>query len=123
LVPDESRLINPPPRSARVHDGISFQVLRALEQQPDMSQRQRAGQLSVSLGKTNYLLCAPVEKGLLEARNFRNSQKTPACAYLFTPSGIEQKAELTRGFLESKSAEYKVLSRELGQPNPEMGQA
>ncbi|MFY7863217.1 winged helix-turn-helix transcriptional regulator, partial [Roseateles sp.] len=35
---------------------MRFKVLRALEQQPDLSQRQLADMLGVSLGKANYLL-------------------------------------------------------------------
>jgi DNA-binding Lrp family transcriptional regulator len=62
------------PRLARLQDEMRFKVLHALQQQPDMSQRQLAELLGVSLGKTNYLLRALVEKGLLKARNFRNSQ-------------------------------------------------
>jgi hypothetical protein len=50
-----------------------------------------------------------VGKGLLKARNFRNSQNKLAYAYLLTPSGIAQKAELTRGYLERKTAEYEAL--------------
>ena len=103
----------PTPRSARNQDEIRFRVLRALEQQPDMSQRQLAEQLGVSLGKTNYLLRALVEKGLLKARNFRNSQNKLAYAYLLTSSGIARKAELTRGYLERKTAEYEALKVEI----------
>jgi EPS-associated MarR family transcriptional regulator len=77
----------------------------------------------VSLGKTNYLLRALVEKGLLKARNFRNSQNKLAYAYLLTPSGIAQKAELTRGYLERKTAEYESLRRELEMLEAEIQQA
>jgi EPS-associated MarR family transcriptional regulator len=101
------------PRSARVLDEMCFRVLRALEQQPDMNQRQLAEQLGVSLGKTNYLLRALVDKGMLKARNFRNSQNKLAYAYLLTPSGMAQKAELTRGYLERKTAEYETLKEEI----------
>ena len=92
---------------------MRFKVLRALEQQSDLSQRQLADMLGVSLGKANYLLHALLDKGLLKARNFRNSQNKLAYAYLLTPSGIAQKAELTRGYLERKTAEYKALKGEI----------
>jgi GDP-D-mannose dehydratase len=62
------------PRITRLQEEMRFKVLHALQQQPGMNQRQLAEQLGVSLGKTNYLLRALVEKGLLKARNFRNSQ-------------------------------------------------
>ena len=105
----------PTPRSARIQEEMRFKVLRALEQQPDMNQRQLADMLGVSLGKANYLLHALLDKGLLKARNFRNSQNKLAYAYLLTPSGIAQKAELTRGYLERKTAEYEALKEEIEQ--------
>jgi EPS-associated MarR family transcriptional regulator len=101
------------PRITRLQEEMRFKVLHALQQQPDMNQRQLAEQLGVSLGKTNYLLRALVDKGLLKARNFRNSQNKLAYAYLLTPSGIAQKAELTRGYLERKTAEYETLKDEI----------
>ncbi len=101
------------PRSTRIQEEMRFKVLHALQQQPDLNQRQLADMLGVSLGKANYLLRALVEKGLLKARNFRNSQNKLAYAYLLTPSGIAQKAELTRGYLERKTAEYEALKDEI----------
>lgn len=100
-------------RLARLQDEMRFNVLHALQLQPDMSQRQLAELLGVSLGKTNYLLRALVEKGLLKARNFRNSQNKLAYVYLLTPSGLAHKAELTRGYLERKTAEYEALKDEI----------
>ena len=101
------------PRLSILQGEMRFKVLHALQQQPDMNQRQLAELLGVSLGKTNYLLRALVEKGLLKARNFRNSQNKLAYAYLHTPSGIAQKAELTRGYLERKTAEFEALKGEI----------
>ena len=101
------------PRITRLQEEMRFKVLHALQQQPDMNQRQLAELLGVSLGKTNYMLRALVEKGLLKARNFRNSQNKLAYAYLLTPSGIAQKAELTRGYLERKTSEYEALKDEI----------
>jgi EPS-associated MarR family transcriptional regulator len=104
---------DPTPRSTRIQEEMRFKVLRALEQQPDLSQRQLADMLGVSLGKANYLLHALLDKGLLKARNFRNSQNKLAYAYLLTPSGMAQKAELTRGYLERKTAEFEALKDEI----------
>jgi EPS-associated MarR family transcriptional regulator len=108
------------PRITRLQEEMRFNVLHALQQQPDMNQRQLAELLGVSLGKTNYLLRALVDKGLLKARNFRNSQNKLAYAYLLTPSGIAQKAELTRGYLERKTAEYEALKDEIDRLKAEL---
>jgi len=101
------------PRSARIQEEMRFKVLRALEQQPDLSQRQLADTLGVSLGKANYLLRALLDKGLLKAENFRSSQNKLAYAYLITPRGLAEKAALTRGYLERKSEEYEALRLEI----------
>ena len=77
------------------------------------SLRQLAELLGVSLGKTNYLLRALLDKGLLKARNFRNSQNKLAYAYLITPTGLAEKAALTRGYLDRKSQEYEALKDEI----------
>ena len=92
---------------------MRLRVLRALQQQPDLNQRQLAELLGVSLGKTNYLLRALLDKGLLKARNFRNSQNKLAYAYLITPTGLAEKAALTRGYLDRKSQEYEALKDEI----------
>ena len=92
---------------------MRFKVLRALEQQPDLSQRQLADMLGVSLGKANYLLRALLAKGLLKAHNFRSSQNKLAYAYVITPRGLAEKAALTRGYLERKSEEYEALRDEI----------
>jgi EPS-associated MarR family transcriptional regulator len=92
---------------------MHFRVLRALQQQPSLNQRQLAELLGVSLGKTNYLLRALLDKGLLKARNFRNSQHKLAYAYLITPTGLAEKAALTRGYLDRKSQEYEALKDEI----------
>ncbi len=101
------------PRAARLKEDIRFKVLRALEQHPELNQRQLSEMLGVSVGKTNYLLRALIEKGLLKARNFRNSQNKMAYAYLLTPQGLAQKAELTRSYLERRTGEYEALRDEL----------
>jgi EPS-associated MarR family transcriptional regulator len=101
---------------------MRFKVLRALEQQPDLSQRQLADMLGVSLGKANYLLRALLDKGLLKARNFRNSRNKLAYAYLVTPRGLAEKTALTRGYLERKSQEYEALRGEIDKLKLELEQ-
>ena len=109
------------PRSARLQEEMRFKVLHALQQQPDLSQRQLADMLGVSLGKANYLLHALLDKGLLKARNFRNSQNKLAYAYLVTPGGLAEKAALTRGYLERKAQEYEALRDEIERLRAELG--
>ena len=90
-----------------------YHVLKALEANPKLSQRELAKQLGISLGKTNYCLKALVDKGWIKARNFKNSQNKLAYAYILTPKGLEQKARLTLSFLQRKRQEYEALKREI----------
>lgn len=96
-----------------LHDENHLKVLRLLESDPSLSQRELAEELGVSLGKTNYCIRALLDKGLIKMQNFRNSQNKMAYAYLLTPAGIAAKAELTASFLKIKLREYEALRREI----------
>ena len=84
-----------------------------IEADPEISQREIATQLGISLGKTNYCLRALTEKGFVKARNFRRSNNKLRYVYKLTPKGIEHKARLTLRFLERKRLEYDALKREI----------
>jgi len=94
-------------------DGTRYRLLKALENNPDLSQRDLAQQLGVSLGKVNFCLRALIEKGCLKVNNFRNSDNKRAYAYLLTPSGVEEKTRMTVAFLKHKTAEYERLRTEI----------
>ena len=98
-------------------------LMRLLEDHPDLTQRELAKALGLSLGKTHYLLHALLNKGLVKVRNFRRSDNKAGYAYLLTPSGIKEKLRLTRAFLVRKEAEFEeikaviaALQSELNQP-------
>src|SRR5690625_2562119 len=100
---------------SQIADEHHLKVLRLLEANPDMSQRELAETLGVSVGKTNYCIRALVDKGLLKMKNFRNSENKLAYSYLLTPAGIKAKAELTRRFLAQRIEEYERLKEEITQ--------
>lgn len=91
----------------------NYKLLKLLQAQPQLSQRQLAQELGVSLGKINYCLNALVEKGLLKVSNFRSSQNKLAYMYLLTPAGIEEKARVTVQYLKRKMQEYEALKSEI----------
>ncbi len=99
----------------KVHEteDIHFRVLRLLEANPAMNQRELAEELGVSLGKTNYCLRALLAKGMLKMHNFQSNKRKLAYAYLLTPQGIAEKAALTGRFLQRKMDEYVVLKAEI----------
>lgn len=103
-------------------DDISFKVIRLIEQNPEVSQRELSRELGVSLGKVNYCLRALVDKGWVKARNFRNSQNKMAYSYWLTPVGIEQKAKVTVQFLRNKLVEYERLQQEIAHLRDEVAQ-
>ena len=99
--------------SKALDDDTRFRLLRLLEDEPELSQREISERLGVSLGGVNYVLRALVEKGLLKVRNFRASDNKLRYAYVLTPRGIDAKARLTAGFLRRKMAEYEALRAEI----------
>ena len=92
-----------------------YQVLKLIESRPDISQRELAETLGISLGKTNYCLKALIDKGWVKANNFKNSNNKLAYIYVLTPKGLEQKAIITKKFLQRKIQEYEALKQEIEQ--------
>ena len=109
--------------SAAKHD-IRFRVLRLFQPRPELTQREIARKLGVSLDKVNFCLHALVDKRLVKIRNFQNSKNRTAYLYLLTPKGIRAKMALTEAFLKRRLAEYRALRVEiqaLGQTLPGAG--
>jgi EPS-associated MarR family transcriptional regulator len=92
---------------------VSYRLLKYLADHPDVTQRQLASEVGISLGKANYCLRALMEKGLLKVRNFGNSRRKTAYVYVLTPKGIEEKVNITYAFLRRKISEYDLLSKEI----------
>jgi len=103
-------------------ESVHLKILRNLEKQPDLTQRQLANELGVSLGKANYCLKQLMEKGWVKANHFRKSKNKMAYAYLLTPKGIEEKARLTVAYLKWKMAEYDQLRTEIEQLQQEVNE-
>lgn len=101
-------------------DEVHYKLMRLLEANPELSQRDVARELGISLGKVNFCLRALVQKGLIKAKRFKNSQNKVAYMYLLTPRGIEEKTKLTMWFLRSKTREYKALRDEIEQMRREV---
>lgn len=97
-----------------------FRILRLIEERPEISQRELAGELGVSLGKTHYLLRALLDKGLVKMGNFRRHDNKLAYMYKLTPSGLAAKLSLTREFLQHKEAEYLALHHEIAELREEL---
>ena len=96
-----------------VNKEIILQLMAHVEQNPEDSQRAIARELGVSLGSVNYCIKALINRGFLKVENFRKSSNKLGYAYLLTPSGIGEKANLTVSFLKRKQQEYNRLEAEI----------
>lgn len=94
-------------------DEVRLALMRKLAQNPNLSQRELAAELGISLGKVNYCLKALVQVGWIKAGNFARSNNKAGYAYLLTPKGITQKAALTKRFIDYKQQQYDSLKKEI----------
>ncbi len=90
-----------------------FRVLRMLQANPDLTQREIAEKLGVSTSGLNYCLKALIGKGWIKVHNFGQSKNKFGYIYMLTPMGIAEKAVLTSRFLRRKMTEYDALKAEI----------
>jgi len=101
---------------------LEYRALKILEQQPDLTQRQLAAELGVSLGKTHYLVKSLIDVGWVKLDNFQRSGNKWGYAYLLTPTGIVEKTAITARFLVRKQREHTQLQEEIIQLQKEVRQ-
>lgn len=100
-------------RQAKLQEDTYFRVMRILQENPDLTQRELAKKVDISVGALNYCLKALMEKGLVKMKNFTNSKNKFGYVYVLTPSGIAKKAAITHQFLRRKVDEYEALKKEI----------
>lgn len=100
-------------------DEYRYRILKLVETNPELSQRQIAKELGISLGKANFCLKALIDVGLVKVSNFRNSKSKLGYMYLLTPKGIEAKAAVTLRFLKQKSMEHEALLKQIDELSKE----
>ena len=98
-----------------------LKALKLLQENPELSQRQLADALGVSLGAANYCLKALVEKGWVKLENFQKNPNKLGYLYLLTPMGISAKTRLTGQFLARKLQEYEQIQQEIQELKRELG--
>lgn len=104
-----------PGQRDKIQEDVRFRILRLLEENPEMSQRELAEAVGVSTGSANYVLKALVEKGFVKLGNFRAAEDKRRYAYLLTPKGVAEKAAITQRFLARKMAEFQALKVEIAE--------
>jgi len=96
-----------------VEDEIHYRLLKVLEENPDITQRELAVRLGISLGKANYCLRALMGRGWVKMANFRRNPNKMGYVYLLTPRGIDEKARFAVRFLRHKLNEFDALKAEI----------
>lgn len=100
-------------RQAKLQEDTYFRVMCILKESPDITQRELAEKLGISVGGLNYSLKALMERGLVKMKNFANSKNKFGYVYVLTPSGMTEKAAITHRFLQRKMEEYEDLRAEI----------
>lgn len=108
-------------RRSKLQEDTHFRVLRLLQDNPEMSQRELAEAVGVSVGGIHYALKALVEKGWVKFGNFSAAEDKRRYAYVLTPKGLARKAALTKAFLARKIEEYEALKAEIEELTREAG--
>jgi len=103
-----------------MNEEVRYRLLKLLSQNPELSQRDLAQKLGISLGKVNYCVRALKEKGLVKVNNFKNNPSKTGYLYMLTPKGIEEKAGVTARFFKRKLKEYEKLEEEIEQLRKEV---
>ncbi|WP_297758832.1 MarR family EPS-associated transcriptional regulator [uncultured Shimia sp.] len=107
-------------KRSKLQEDTHFRVLRLLQENPEMSQRELAKVVGVSVGGMHYVLNALIDKGLVKLGNFTAAEDKRRYAYVLTPKGLARRATLTRAFLRRKMEEYEALKEEIEALNSEL---
>ncbi len=102
-----------PTRQANLQEDTYFRVMRILQENPDLTQRELAQRLGISVGGLNYCLKALMGKGLVQMKNFANSKNKFGYVYVLTPRGVAERAAITHRFIQRKMQEYEALRAEI----------
>lgn len=109
-------------RQTKLQEDTYFRVMRILQENPDITQRELAEKLGISVGGVNYCLKALIEKGLVKMKNFASSKNKFGYVYVLTPTGMAEKAAITHRFLRRKMEEYEALKVEIDVLRAEIGE-
>jgi len=97
----------------KLREDVQFRILRLLQDNPEMSQRELAKAVGLSTGGIHYVLNALLDKRLLKIENSTTTEDKRRYAYVLTSEGMASKANLTKRFLIRKMADYDLLKAEI----------
>ncbi|MCD6296788.1 MAG: MarR family EPS-associated transcriptional regulator [Deltaproteobacteria bacterium] len=106
----------------RYEQEIRFRLLKVLSQDSNLSQRDMAKRMGISLGKVNYCISELAKKGLIKVNRFKSARNKIPYTYILTPSGLEEKGRLTVAFLKRKLSEYEEIKSQIRELSSEVGE-
>ncbi len=92
---------------------ITLKLLKLLQKNPELTQREMNHKMGISLGKVNFCISALAQKGMIKIERFKKSENKSAYMYRLTPEGLEELADMTIRFLKLKIREYHRIKREI----------
>ena len=92
---------------------IHYRVMDLVHKNSNITQRELANKLGISLGSIHYCIKALIHKGWLKAGDFKQNPNKSRYLYLLTPMGITRKSKLAIDFLKRKKEEYQRLKSEI----------
>ena len=101
---------------------IRYRLLKILSAKSNLTQREMARRMGISLGKVNYCLSELAKKGFLKVNRFKESGSKIQYMYLLTPKGMEEKARITLDFLRRKVREYEEIKKQIRELHYELQQ-
>ncbi|MDA3831997.1 MAG: MarR family EPS-associated transcriptional regulator [Spirochaetales bacterium] len=99
-----------------MHDyeqGIHYRLMKMLSKEPNVSQRDMAKRMGISLGKINYCVTELASKGWIKIIRFKSAKNKIPYTYMLTPKGLEEKARMTLSFLKRKLSEYEEIKKQI----------
>ncbi len=109
IIPDQSGDV------VTEREALDWEILYLLESEPEITQRELARRMGVSVGRTNYCLRALAGRGWLKLERFRAAQRKGRYIYVLTPGGLAERKRLAGLFLRRKRAEYDHLKMQIAQ--------
>ena len=107
---------------SKLQEDVQFRLMRLLEDNPEMSQRDLARAVNISNGSVHYVLSELAERGLVKIGNFTAARDKRRYAYVLTPRGMAEKSRIARAVLARKVEEYEMLKGEIEALRRDLGE-
>lgn len=94
-------------------EDLYFDVLRLIQKQSEISQREIAQAVGISVGGAHYVLAALLERDLITYSKFTSFPDKRRYAYLLTSKGKTEGALIALAVLKRKISQFEALAKEI----------